>query len=171
MAISVPHIHTHTHESIQRTHTHTCTLMGRSTVSFVNEFPFRFALALRFHSNSTCCTRDVPLPLCLALSWNCSLSLGLSLCALVPAPWFVLSLSCSFVWPVSSRCLGYAADEARSLRFVSVWLHKSSNPIDTLRPTAREYKIIKIHFSFVFCFRVFRCIKQPTLEIDLNKFK
>lgn len=166
MAISVPHTHAHWHTA----HTHSCrhTLTGRSIVSFVNEFPFRFALALRFHSNSTCCTRDVPLS-ATALSLSPSLShlFTLSLCALVHGP---LSLVV-FVWPVSSRCLGYAADEARSLRFVSVWLHKSSNPIDTLRPTAREYKIIKIHFSFVFCFRVFRCIKQPTLEIDLNKFK
>lgn len=162
MAISVPHTHAHWHTA----HTHTCTytLTGRSTVSFVNEFPFRFALALRFHSNSTCCTHATFLSLPLL---SLSHLLTLSLCALVHGP---LSLVV-FVWPVSSRCLGYAADEARSLRFVSVWLHKSSNPIDTLRPTAREYKIIKIHFSFVFCFRVFRCIKQPTLEIDLNKFK
>lgn len=76
MAISVPHTHARRHTA----HTHTHTLMGRSTVSFVNEFPFRFALALRFHSNSTCCTRDVPLPLCLSLSRGTALSHTLSVC-------------------------------------------------------------------------------------------
>lgn len=87
---------THTHAYTQAYAAHTCTytLTGRSTVSFVNEFPFRFALALRFHSNSTCCTRDVPLS-ATALSLSPSLShlLTLSLCALVHGPLSRLSLS------------------------------------------------------------------------------
>lgn len=168
MAISVPHTHTHTHRHTPHTHAHTLSQAAQ-----------QFRLWMNSHFVSLSHWDFIPIPLVAhtrrSSLCHCSLSLSpslshlftLSLCALVHGP---LSLVV-FVWPVSSRCLGYAADEARSLRFVSVWLHKSSNPIDTLRPTAREYKIIKIHFSFVFCFRVFRCIKQPTLEIDLNKFK
>lgn len=70
---------THTRTKAYSAHTHTHILTGRSTVSFVNEFPFRFALALRFHFNSTCCTCDVPLPLCLSLSGT-ALSHTLSVC-------------------------------------------------------------------------------------------
>lgn len=156
------------------------------TLSHAHAQPFRLWMNSQFvsrsrteiyaasHFNSTCCTtRKRRAVHALSLRYSPALlALSLSLRTCVAC---ALSRSVALARFFS---LFRIHEAIAAFRFVSVWLHKSSNPIDTQRLRlrqrqrpefeAREYN--KNNFSFVFSCFPLHCATNA-VEIDLNKFK